>query len=249
MLRHFLIIACSLLPLAAAQRPWKDTEGDRSVQGEFISRDARSVTIRRSDGRVFTLDIRKVHPDDLKWLDENHPLPTAKPAEPVADNTAVFDNLHFGDTREQVLAKLKASKLVELRVDETLLGRFGLNGTFQTRKDIGGLRCQLFFEWSARGLMQEVSLRTQAQTADTYPALLKACWEDFAKLLTTLHGKPLQESGFPPAADLTDGAFLATHLWRLDGGGSVLLGTARDGRNYSTVVRFIQQEIRPIAIP
>jgi len=249
MLRHILILACFLLPLGAAPRPWKSTDGERSVNGEFLSRDERNVTIRRNDGLVFTLDIRKVHPDDLAWLDANHPLPAAKPAEPVADNTAVFDTLHFGATREQVLAALKASKIVELRVDESLLGRFGLNGSFQTRKDIGGLRCQLFFDWSPGGLLREVSLQTQALAAESYPTRLKACWEDFAKLLTTLHGPPLRESGFPPVADLTDGAFLASHLWRLDGGGSVLLGTARDNKAYTTVVRFIQQEILPLGVP
>ena len=154
MFGRFLILACSLLlPLAAAPRPWKNPTGESRIQGEFLSRDESNVTIRRSDGLVFTLDIKKVHPDDLQWLEANHPLPVAKPAEPVADASAVFDTLHFGDTREQVLAKLKASKIVELRVAESLLGRFGLNGSFQTRKDIGGLRCRLLFNWSgARGI-------------------------------------------------------------------------------------------------
>ena len=244
-----LLLGCSLLPLDAAPRPWKSTEDGRSVQGEFLSRNERQVTIRRSDGLVFTLDLKKVHPDDLKWLDANHPLPTAKPAEPVADPTAVFDTLHFGDTREQVLAKLKASKLVELRVAESLLGRFGLNGSFQTRKDIGGLRCRLFFDWSKAGLMREVSLQTEALAADAYPTSLKACWEDFAKLLSTLYGEPAQQGNFPPLADLRDGTCLASHCWRLEGGGSALLGTARDDKGYTTVVRFIQQEIQPVPLP
>jgi len=250
MFGRFLILACSLLlPLAAAPRPWKNPTGESRIQGEFLSRDESNVTIRRSDGLVFTLDIKKVHPDDLQWLEANHPLPVAKPAEPVADASAVFDTLHFGDTREQVLAKLKASKIVELRVAESLLGRFGLNGSFQTRKDIGGLRCRLLFNWSGAGLMREVSLQTEALPADAYPTRLKACWEDFAKLLTTLYGAPLQQGDFPPLADLSDGACLASHCWRLEGGGTALLGTARDNKNYTTVVRFIQQELKPVVLP
>jgi len=243
-----LLLACSL-HLHAAPRPWKSADGERTIQGEFIARDERQVTIRRADGLVFTLDLKKVHPDDLTWLEENHPLPALKPAEPVADATAVFDTLHFGDTREQVLAKLKASKIVELRVAESLLGRFGLNGSFQTRKDVGGLRCQLFFDWSSRGLMREVSLQTEALPADAYPTRLKACWQDFAKLLTTLYGPPLQEGRFPAASELSDGACLATHLWRLEGGGTALLGSARDTNGFTTVVRFIQREIQPLASP
>jgi len=177
------------------------------------------------------------------------PLPAAKPESPEAEASAVFDTLHFGDTREQVLAKLKASKIVELRVAEALLGRFGLNGSFQTRKDVGGLRCRLFFDWSKHGLLREVSLQTEALPADAYPIQLKACWADLAKLLTTLYGAPVQQGDFPPLASLSDGACLASHYWRLAGGGTAILGSARDNKNYTTVVRFIQQELQSIAIP
>jgi len=243
------LLLASALQVDAEPRPWKSTDGARTIQGDFLARDERQVTIRRSDGLVFTLDIKKVHPDDLQWLEENHPLPKAQAPEPVADNTSVFDTLHFGDTREQVLAKLKSSKIVELRVAESLLGRFGLNGTFQTRKDIGGLRCQLFFDWSTRGLMREVSLQTESLPADAYPTRLKTCWDEFAKLLTTLYGPSAQEGRFPSVTELTDGAFLGTHVWRLEGGGSAILGTARDTKGFTTMVRFIQQGIQPFAMP
>jgi hypothetical protein len=236
------LFLASALQLQAAPA----AEPDRNGQGEFISRDARNVTLRRTDGRIFTLDLKKIQPAALEWLNANHPLPGTRPAEPVADNTTVFDTLHFGDTRQQVTAKLKASKIVALNVDETFLARLGLNGTFQTRKDIGGLRCQLFFDWSDGGRMSEVSLQTQALSAAAYPTRLKTCLEDFAKLLTTLYGPPLQNARYPAIEDLSDGAFLATHLWRLEGGGSALLGTARDNDSYTTVVRFTQQEIQPL---
>lgn len=234
--------------LQAAPHSWKSADGSRAIQAEFITRDARSVTIRRIDGLVSTLDIKKVHPDDLKWLEANHPLPKNKAAEPSADNTAVFDTLHFGDTRQQVLTKLKASKIVELCVDETYLGRLGLNGTFQTRNHIGGMRCLLFFDWSDGGLMREVSLQTQSLSAAAYPTRLKVCLNDFTKLLTTLYGPPLQNANYPPITDLTDGSFLATHLWRLEGGGSALLGPACEKDGYTTVVRFTQNDIQPVRI-
>ena len=250
MIRHFLIIlACLLLPLAAAPRVWKDPDSTKTVNGEFVSRDAKNVTIRRTDGRVFAMDLKKLHPDDLAWLAANHPLPGSKPAGPAADKTAVFDTLRFGDTRQQVLAKLKASTLVELGIDETFLGRLGLNGTFQTRKDIGGLRCLLFFDWAETGGMSELSLQTSPLPATAYPTRIKACWEQLIKLVTTLYGPPLQNAAYPPQEELTDGAFLATHLWRLEAGGSILLGTARDDGSFTTVVRFTQQELAPVRIP
>jgi len=235
--------------LAAAPRPWLDASGSRSIQGDFVSRDAKNVTIRRTDGRVFTLNAGKLHPDDRKWLDANHPLPSAKPAEPAADASAVFDDLHFGDTRQQVLAKLRASKIVELTADEPCLGRPGLNGSFRTRKDIGGLPCLLFFDWSEGGALTELSLQTSALADASYPSRIKNCWTDLIKLLSTLYGQPLQSATYPELAELNEGTFLASHLWRLEGGGSVLLGTARESDGLSAVVRFTQQDLTPVRKP
>jgi hypothetical protein len=249
MFRLLLILACSILPLAAAPRVWKDPDSPKTIQGTFVSRDAKNVTIRRTDGRVFSMDLKKLHPDDRQWLAANHPLPSTLPAAPVADNTAVFDTLHFGDSRKEVLAKLKASELVELGVDETYLGRLGLNGTFQTRKDIGGLRCLLFFDWSEAGTMSELSLQTSPLAAASYPTRIKSCWEQLIKLLTTLYGHPLQNAKYPALEELSDGTFLATHLWRLEGGGSILLGTACENGSFTTVVRFTQQDFAPVKIP
>ena len=249
MLRPLFICVCLIAPLAAAPRVWKDPDSPKTIQGAFVSRDAKSVTIRRTDGRVFSMALAKLHADDRLWLDTNHPLKTDKPAKPVIDQSAVFDTLRFGDTREKVLEKLKASSIVELGVDETFLGRLGLNGTFQTRKDIGGLRCLLFFDWTEEGTMRELSMQTSPLAAASYPTRIKSCWEQLIKLLTTLYGAPLQNAGYPPMEQLSDGTFLATHLWRLEGGGSVLLGSAREDGSYTTVVRFTQQEIAPVTIP
>ncbi len=253
MLRLLLILACSLLPLAALPRAWKSPSGDRTFQGNFVARDAKGVTIRRADGQVFTLAATTLHPDDLKWLDQTHPLTTAPPADPPAappaDQSAVFDTLHFGDTRAQVQEKLKASSFVEMGVDAAFLGRMGLNGTFQTRKDIGGLRCLLYFDWTAAGAMNEFSLQTSPLPAADYPTRVKTCWTELIKLLTTLYGQPVQNAGYPLLEQLSDGSFLASHLWQLEGGGSVRLGSAREGDTYTAVVRFTQRELSPVVLP
>jgi hypothetical protein len=237
------------LPISAAPRDWKSADGTRSIQGEFLKRDVRHVTIRRTDGRVFTLEVAKLHPDDLQWLNQSHPIAAGKPAEPVPDETAVFDTLHFGDDRKTVEKKLKASKAVELSMDETFLGRFGLNGTFRTRQKIGGLHCLLYFDWSDGGLMREVSLQTEPLTASSYSGRIQDSWKELIELLTNLNGKPLQDAEFPKQTDLADGLFLASHLWRLEGGGSALLGTSCEGNQYMVVVRFTQDVIEPIRVP
>lgn len=234
--------------LIGAPRPWKDPEGSRSIQGEFVSRETDKVTIRRTDGKVFTLPLDKLHPDDRKWLDANHPQAAAAAPDKAPAN-AVFDSLCFGDTRQQVTAKLKESKFVELTADETYLGRLGLNGVFRTRKDVGGLPCMLYFDWTEDGHLKELSLQTRPMAESSYATRIKNCWTELIKLLTSLYGKPLQAAAYPDAAQLAEGAFLASHLWRWEGGGSILLGTARDTDGYTTVVRFTQEEIAPVTIP
>jgi hypothetical protein len=249
MIRHLLLSVLWVLPLDAAPRTWKSADGARTFQGELLKRDPRHVTIRRADGQVFTMEATKLHPDDLLWLNQKHPLAGNKPAEPVPDESAVFDTLHFGDDRKTVEEKLKASKAVELSMDETFLGRFGLNGTFRTRQRIGNLHCLLYFDWSEGGRMREVSLQSEPLAGSSYGSRIQESWKQLIELLTTLNGKPLQNADFPKQSDLADGLFLASHLWRLEGGGSALLGTACEGNEFMVVVRFTQDAIQPVRVP
>lgn len=259
--RHAILLALlaagvlPVSPAAAQPRTWRSADGTGSFVGEYLRHDARRVTIRRKDDRVFTLDLAKLHPDDQAWLKQQGG-PAALPADPVAaDENAVFDTLKLGDLYADVTKKLAASQALELTVAETYLGRLGLNGSYRTRQQIGGQHCLLFFDWStdaagAASRLRELSLQTEPADASNYATRLRATWTEFADLLTKLHGPPLQAAGFPPLAELSsDGICLSSHLWRLDGGHSALLGTARDAGRYSVVVRFTTEAITPIMLP
>jgi len=245
-----LLIALGLLAgtLAAETRVWRNADASSSFSGDYVAHDSQRVTIRRGDGREFTLELRKLHAADRQWLARRGVAAAAGPAS-APDPSAVFDTLCFGDSRKVVEAKLKASKLVEATIDETFFGRFGLNGSFRTVKKIGGLHCELYFDWSEEGGLKEVSLQTQALGRDAYGESLQRNWSELADLLTTLHGKPLQRAGYPPRTDLQDDLFLASHLWRLEGGGSALLGTSMQAGRYMVVVRFTTEGIRPVVTP
>jgi len=167
----------------------------------------------------------------------------------MPDKSAVFDQLVFGDSRDKVIAKLKASQFVELTLDETFLGRTGLNGVFRTRKQIGGLDASLFFDWTEGGLLKEVTIQTATVPEGDYQTRLEPSWKEFVILLTTLYGKPAQHGALPRAEALADGSFRPSHLWSLEAGGSALLGTARDGEKFQLVVRFTQKIIKPVALP
>jgi hypothetical protein len=242
----FLISSTALIH--AESRTWKSSDGAQSFTGDYVTHDAKRVTIRRADGRVFTLELTKLHEADKTWLATKQ-VPGRKNAEPLPDPNAVFDTLCFGDPRADVMKKLKESKIVEAGLDETFLGRVGLNGTYRTRKQIGGLHCDLYFDWSAGGNLTEVSLQTQGVDRSSYAGRLKENWAELAELLTMLHGKPLQHADFPPLDDLQDDLFLASHLWRLEGGGSALLGTSMQGGKCLVVVRFTQERINPVTVP
>lgn len=254
------LLLASTICLHAAPRLWKTSNG--SVSGEFVNRDATTVTIRFGDGKEVISPLANLHPTDLTWVNAMHPLAAPDKGKPdkgkpdqnvpdksVPDKSAVFDRLLFGDTREQVLAKLKASKFVELTVGETFLGRTGLNGVFRLRKKIGELDASLYFDWTDAGVLKELTLQTDALPSSDYQTKLEPCWKDFIVLLSTLYGTPLHQGSMPNIATLTDGSFSPSHLWTLEGGGSALLGTARDGDNYQLVVRFKQQKTRLLGMP
>jgi len=259
-----LLVGMWLLALVvadAAPRVWRNAEGTRSFVGEYIRHDARRVTIRRQGGRVFTLDIDKLHPDDRAWL-ASHGQPAGdgsakESAFPDASRPAdapVFDTIKLGDSYAEVRKKLDESEALELTMDRTYMARFGLNGTYRTKAEIGGQHCLLFFDWAknqkGERLLHELSLQTEPLSAVAYPKKLRATWSELAKLLGALHGKPVQAADYPKITDLsTDGMFLASHLWRLENGHSILLGTARDGGKFSVVVRFTTDTIAPVKKP
>ncbi len=232
-----LLALCTALPLAAAPRDWKSADGERTIRGEFVKRDADTITLKRRDGRDLTFELAKLHADDRRWLELNHPVP--KPAGAPPD--AVFDHLVFGDTRAQVLEKLRKSKAVEMIVDERFIGRFGLNGIFRTTEKIGGQPALLFFDWSDEGTLTEVSLQTEVRPAHQYETGLKPCWEAMRDLLTNLNGPPRVKGTAPALERIEMNSMLATHVWDLKPEGCLLLGTARQDDGYLVVARFSRE--------
>lgn len=240
----FLLIFITTCTGIAAARPWKSADGGRSIDGDFLKRDANSVTIRKVGGGDVMIELTKLHADEVKWLNTNHPLKTDGP-----DPAAVFDTLKFGDSRETVTKKLKESKIVETTVDETFFGRSGLNGIYFTRQKIGKVKASLYFDWNPNDTLKELTLQTDLLPAADYNPELKPTWAAFVELLSVLYGTPAVKGPMPTMDSLGDGTFSPSHLWKLDGGKSALLGTARDGQKYQLVVRFTEKSIKAVGGP
>lgn len=248
------LLLVSTLAIHAQSRSWKSADGQRSIQGEFLKRDAASVTILRADRKSVAIPMAQLHPEDLSWLDSHHPLPKPAAANPppVAEpppKGAVFDQLQFGDDRETVLTKLKASKFVEMTTDETFIGRSGLNGVFRTKQKVGELDAMLYFDWTGANQLKEITLQTEALPASDLAAKLTPCWKQFIELLSSLQGKAMVGDTALRINSIPDGAFAPTHLWKLDPLGSAQLGAAREGDKYQVVVRFSKDEVKPIELP
>jgi len=241
-----LLLATALHAAAAPPRQWKSADGSRSFQGEFIKRDATTVTLRRiGDTKETTLALEKLHPDDRTWVNANHPLAGVG----MPDASAVFDELSFGDNREAVLKKLKASKFVEMTMDETFIGRSGLNGVFRTRQKIGGQFASLYFDWTGDNQLKEITLQTDLLPSTEVSTQIVPCWKSFIGLMNTLYGKPVVEDKELHVSSIQDGALCSTHLWKLEQGGSALLGASKDGAKYQVVVRFTKEEVKPVVVP
>jgi hypothetical protein len=240
---RLFFVFLSLICVAGA-RTWKSADGVRTMQGEFIERDATSITIRLDTGKETRFEITKLHADDQKWLNLKHPAS----GETLPDQAAVFDTLNFGDSNAVVLAKLKASKFVEMTIAESMLSRTGLNGIFRVRQTIGGLQASLYFEWSTADQLKEITIRTSTFPVESYDSKITPCWKEFTELLTTLHGKPLQAAAKIAPSSVPQGALISSHLWRLESGGSALLGIGNEDESYQVIVRFTDEKIEPVII-
>ncbi len=253
-----LTITCLFQLTHAETRTWKSKDGGKFLVAEYVSHTRGTVTVKRPDGKLFTLNRSDLQEEDTKFL-ASLPNPTDSTPAPSpnktnvaapqgAEDAAVFDNIKLGDSHKEVVEKIKASKLLELTVDEIYLGRVGLNGSYRTKSTIGGLKCLLYFDWDSTGSLKEVTLQTQPQPLSEYQGLLQSTWKELVKLMTSLHGAPLQNANFPAASILQNDMSMSSHLWQLRPNGSALLGTSKSTEGYMVSVRFTTDKIEPIRV-
>jgi hypothetical protein len=242
MKRVLCLLTLLLLPLSASEfRPWRNNEGDKSIEGRFVKRDEFNLTILRRDHREITLPLSKIHADDVRWLNEKHPLPPPPPPKSVG----VIDELRFGDSRSEVTAKLKKSPIFETSVPDTLFARTGLNGIFHTKNKIGGYQCLLSFNWHDEGGLKEIMLQTPTEDLSSWDSKLKPCFAELVKLISALHGKPLIANEKIDLTQLQDDSMTANYLWHLESKGSVLLGPAKENGKLMVAVRFSEETYQP----
>lgn len=229
---------------ASEFRTWFNTDKTKSFEARLINRKGNLVTLRLKNFKDINVEIDKLHADDQLWINQNHSTKTSGATNATAGKInnvvkdAVYDTLVFGDTRDTVMKKLYASKLVHTSLAATHVGRTGLNHIFTTREKISGLTFSLSFNWNDSGQLIEVTMQSEDKGAQEYSTTLRNCWLEFDKLLTPIYGKPRIASEMPKTNELENDKMLASHVWPLDQGGSVLLGSSKIDGSYQVVVRF-----------
>lgn len=250
MLRISIVsLLCSACLCTAASRKWTNPEGTKSFEAEYVSRNGDEITLKRSDGSEITFNISKLHEDDNRWLNLNHPVGVNGEVQELPDNEAIFDNLKFGDTRDEILQKLKASTIIEAELEETFFGRTGLNGTYRTKKKVGGLYCYLFYDFDDSGHLRELTMRTEPQPESDYDTTVASCWEELPNLISMLHGRPIHSGSMAVSSSLGEGEMLGSHVWRIEGGGNVILGIAKVEGKFEVAVRFTLEKIEMRPLP
>jgi hypothetical protein len=207
-----------------------------------VKRDAQGLTIMKKDLRNLVIPYNKLDPADLRWLDEHHPLSgsprPSSSARPRSPSTGVIDELRFGDTRSEVVAKLRRSPIFESTVAETFMGRTGLNGVFRTKQTVGGIHCLLDFDWDHQDGLSEITLKTEPKEPTAWETSLQPCMAEFVTLITSLHGTPLVANKTVNLGTLQEGDMMANYLWNLEPRGSILLGPAKQDGHLHVAVRF-----------
>jgi hypothetical protein len=238
----FLII--SSLAGATEFRIWSNADKTKTFEAEYVGNKDDRVTMRLKNLKIITMEMNKLHIDDQAWIQQNHPTENDGVAHThikKIDEDAIFDTVVFGDNRDTVTKKLYESKLVTATMDPTFIGRTGLNNVFVTRDKIGGLNYSLTFNWSPEGKLIECTLQTEDRNIGDYSSDLEKSWQELGKILISIYGKPKRFSKMPKASDLQESQTLTSHSWRLNQGGSILLGSAKMDGRYQVVVRFTKE--------
>ena len=161
-------------------------------------------------------------------------------------NAGVYEELQYGDSKQEVTDKLMACNRVENTVPETMFARVGLNGTFKIKKDLHGINFSLFFDWNESGKLKVITLRSDAIEQKEFTSTLSEVFKSAHLLLTEAYGPPVMANPMPSSNKIEDGEALKSHLWHVNGG-TLLMGVAKDQGKLHLSIRFLEQHIDPVA--
>ncbi|MBT8043762.1 MAG: hypothetical protein KJO79_02325 [Verrucomicrobiae bacterium] len=167
----------------------------------------------------------------------------------VSSHAGVYGDLEYGDDRATVTRKMSASPLVEQTINETLLGRTGLNGIFKCKAELAGLTYHLYFGWDENGGLNEISLRSNHLALAEYGNGLRRAWTEAEGLFSKVYDDPAQKTDYPKQQVFKQHNVLISHVWHRGNQQSILLGPGIKNGKCFLVIRFVNQRVELPPLP
>ena len=157
----------------------------------------------------------------------------------------VYHDLEFGDSKANVISKLKTSAQMTPNVPEDMIDQAtNLNGIFEVKTPLKNTSFSLHFSWDESDKLEGITLRSEPMALNQYKTSLSSAFDTALQLITEVHGEPLMAQPMPAADQITEGKALHSHLWP-NKSGTILMGVASEGDSYQVSITFTQKEIRP----
>lgn len=99
-------------------RTWTSQDG-RSIKAEFISATAANVTVRRDDGRTFTIPLANLSATDADWVRSRHAQNIVSTPAATA-TTAAPEVSHIQPIPDSPSAKSKPQEITQSRIDRVV---------------------------------------------------------------------------------------------------------------------------------
>ena len=232
------LIICGFTTAVVEARLWKNAEGTKAIEADFVSLTGSDVTLKTPAGKEIKFPLTFLSAEDQalakKTQAEAESTKDLKAAE-AAKSIKVFDQFTFGEARDTVAKKAADSKMLTGGVADALKGRVGLSGAYFV--SIDGIRYDLHFEFDGNDRMTEMSLQSDPYEPDEYDSSMKKAWNRLRESFIASYGDPADTTGFPPKNVITEGVAMSSDLWSLVGDRHIYLGTGMIEGKVSCVLR------------
>jgi len=157
----------------------------------------------------------------------------------------LISGIQYGETQEAVTIKLANSNLVSAELDESLFGRVGLNGSYETVNTLHGMKFKLYFDWQDNGPIRQLTqmtFRSRPISLTGYTSTLEPAWSYAQNMISARFGKPSNAGDFPKASSLEDGGIMYSHEWKTNEG-FVYLGIGKEAGKLNLSISFHKNQL------
>lgn len=149
----------------------------------------------------------------------------------------LLGGVEFGDNRNEVEKKLKASPLVDAKSQSSMFARTGLNGAFKTTRTLDGLQYAIYYDWKDGDTLKSLNLHSTHIPTTEYPSKLKASWSYLINFLSSRHGQASNAGTYPNKNLVAMDNMYFTHEWKTDTG-YLYMGPGLEKNGYKLVMTF-----------